>query len=227
MTRPISEIYAEYRIPPWLQMHMYRVAAVAATLFDATASRTDEGVFLSTDREDLMTACLLHDMGNIIKFDFTLALHGSEQEADWKSVQQDFFARYGHDEHHATIAIMRELGVSERSIAVVDTINFMHCVDISKDGDLLVQIAQYADSRVVPSGIASLAERMSDMYIRYAHKHPETSEETKRQVAALQTIEHLLFEHLTITPEYITESSVSSLRDSLRDFPIAQNRPLR
>ena len=58
MVRKISEIYAEYKIMPNLQMHMYRVAAVASLIYD----NFNEPL----NKEEIITACLLHDMGNII-----------------------------------------------------------------------------------------------------------------------------------------------------------------
>ena len=60
----ISEIYQKYQIPPHLQLHMYRVSAVAWTICD----NFDEEL----DKIKIVAADLLHDMGNIIKFDLKL-----------------------------------------------------------------------------------------------------------------------------------------------------------
>ncbi len=210
----IGEVYEKYKIPPWLAEHMYRVAAVAATLFDASG--------LTEGRSALLVACLLHDMGNIIKFDFenpALPIPSGER-AHWEAVQKDMFARYGHDEHAATLAMLDEIGVSPRVREIIDAINFRNAEAIERSGDILVQIAQYADSRVVPSGIASLAARMQDMYARYANKHPKDDDTTHRRVQALERLEQSLFAGLTIRPEDITEESTAALRVTLSHFEI-------
>jgi len=99
----IQEIYEEYKIPPFLQMHHYRVAAVAKMLFDAGMSKADENT--------LMRACLLHDMGNIIKFDMDMFYSSWDPEgtAYWNEVKDDFKRRFGGDENRATLKIIDEL----------------------------------------------------------------------------------------------------------------------
>jgi len=198
-----ATIYKDYRIPSWLALHMYRVAAVAMMVFDANG--------ITEGREDLRDACLLHDMGNVIKFNFATPIFPIPNEEYWQQVQKEMIATYGRDEHHATLAILDELHVAPRVRALVDAIGFHNNERTLHSGDLLTMIAAYADSRVIPSGVASLAERMRDMYERYGSKHPETAPETERQVRALQQIEQVLFEHASIRPEDITEASVAPL----------------
>ncbi len=57
-----SEIYAEYRLMPNLKQHQFRVAAVAEII----CKNLSEVV----DKDNIILACLYHDMGNIIKFDY-------------------------------------------------------------------------------------------------------------------------------------------------------------
>ncbi len=57
MTMSIGTIYKKYKIMPQLQEHMFRVAAVALLICENFED--------SLPKEDIVTACLLHDMGKI------------------------------------------------------------------------------------------------------------------------------------------------------------------
>lgn len=218
MSYVIRDIYTRYQIPPWLQMHMQRVAAVAATLFDA---RKELDGLQKKDRDGLICACLLHDMGNIIKFNFDkLALFPPSERDHWDTVRSTMIARYGRDAHVATLAIMDEIGVSSRVRKIVDTVDFAHADTIARSNDRLVQIVQYADSRVIPTGIGSLADRMKDMFDRYSHLHDSNSAETHKQIHALEEIERLLFEGTALSPEDITEASCAETARTLLEFSI-------
>ena len=68
----IQEIYTKYKIMPSLQLHQYRVAGVAMYLC--------ERVKMKIDTDNIIAACLLHDMGNIIK------IHNANNEKAWLEV---------------------------------------------------------------------------------------------------------------------------------------------
>ena len=59
--RRITEIYDEYKIMPNLREHMFRVAGVASLICDNLEE--------SLSKKEIISACLLHDLGNIVKFD--------------------------------------------------------------------------------------------------------------------------------------------------------------
>ena len=192
---------------------MYRVAAVAATLFDAHE--------LADYRDELISACLLHDMGNIVKFNFDALLIVSPDERNhWEVAQKKMIAQYGTSAHKATLAIVDAIGVSSRVREIVDGVDFSNCEKIAESNDVLLMMAQYADARVTPNGIASLDERMEDMLTRYAHKHNRNDEETMRQIRALENIEQQLFTGLLFTPSDITEDSTQLMREELKNFVI-------
>ncbi len=58
----IVDIYSHYHIPPIIEMHQLRVAAVARTLAEAHVGKCDAEVVTQVG--------LLHDMGNLIKVEF-------------------------------------------------------------------------------------------------------------------------------------------------------------
>lgn len=99
---------------PALMMHQVRVAGVAAYISDHI-----QGV--SIDHDDIVTACLLHDMGNILKFDLHRfpAFLEPKGFVYWQQVQDDYRRMYGNDEHEATVKIVKEVMRSLSNLSVL------------------------------------------------------------------------------------------------------------
>lgn len=213
MTRPISKIYDEYRIPPWLAEHMLRVAAVAMTVFDAIHARDPK----LEGRDDLIAACLLHDIGSIVKFNFVSMPARDGRNEYWLGVQKEMIEKYGASEHPAAEAICSELGVRERVAPILAHTADYEALILETEGTILQKIVAYADQRVSPRGVVSLQERISDMRKRY--EHPDT-EEIRALNAAIVRNEEWLFDRATIRPEDITEQSIQVLLQELRSFEI-------
>ena len=114
----ILEIYKEYKIMPILMIHQIRVAAVSMQICE---SLNDKDI----DQESVVKACLLHDMGNIIKFD--LNHFPEENEPDgieyWQKVKDEYIFKYGRNEHEATLLIGEEIGISSRILELIDCID--------------------------------------------------------------------------------------------------------
>lgn len=104
----IQDAYVKYQIPPKLQMHQYRVAGVALGIAESIS-------VAKVDTENIVRACLLHDMGNIIKFNMSLFPEFFEPEGIdfWRKVKRSFIKKYGPDEHVATMEIAREIFSTE------------------------------------------------------------------------------------------------------------------
>jgi 5'-deoxynucleotidase YfbR-like HD superfamily hydrolase len=62
----IQDIYNSFKILPSLQLHMLRVAAVTQEVCKQIYTQ------LPVTSETLITIALLHDLGNLVKFDMTL-----------------------------------------------------------------------------------------------------------------------------------------------------------
>ena len=214
----IWDAYETYRIMPNLRLHQLRVAAVARTLAQA----------LGADVDVVTKAGLLHDMGNIMKADFSQfppEFYGDHDISYWQDVQADCACRFGADEHIATAAIARDIGVSENIIALMDGMGFSKSSHILNEGSLELQILEYADQRVAPYGIVSMMERLQEGHERYkARVRSDYGEDDRRfeeNLETLQELERKLFSGLAITPSSLTEESLSSTMDSLRSFVIA------
>ena len=199
----ITEIYEQYEIPPWLADHQLTVAGVASVI----CTTTGEG-----DAPEVITACLLHDMGNIIKFNFDKKLPGVEVEdvAHWKEVRQRFIATYGTDTHAATLAIIDEIGVHPRVREILDAVGFRHSVETLAGGDLSKMIAAYSDMRVAPYGVAPLKERLAEGTARYG-----ISPDREQFEEALRRMEERIFSDTTTSPETVTQTTVNEQKQAL------------
>jgi len=210
----ISEIYKQYNIMPQLAQHQFRVAAVAAMICDNFSE--------NINKQDIVAACLLHDMGNIIKFDLNQSASFLNENIDleyWQTIQRDFKAKYGNNEHQAHIQIARELGVSDRVIELISSISFLGAKDNVLSSDFGRKIVHYSDNRVSPLGVISLEGRFQDLRQRYSH-HGDNREAKDNFENSLRDIEIQIFQQCKIKPEDINDSSVQGYITSLREFEI-------
>ena len=143
----ISEIYKKYKIMPSLQLHQLRVAAVAKLV--------GENMNVEINLDGLIKACLLHDMGNIIKFKLDLFPEFLKPEglSYWEDVKQEFVYKYGNDEHTATYKIAEEIGLNSREMEILKSIGFSKAIENLEHDDYTRKIACYSDHRVSPNGI--------------------------------------------------------------------------
>ena len=219
----IQEIYTKYKIMPSLQLHQYRVAGVAMYLC--------ERVKMKIDTDNIIAACLLHDMGNIIKFKLELFPDFLQPEGYeyWDKIQTEFKEEYGSDEHVATMAISQEIfdaqntpPHSSRVLELIEAIGFSNARENFEMNDFGRKIAAYADMRVEPHGVTNLEHRLLDGNKRFVIHKPGLNDEGffKEMGSYLSKIEEQLFEDLEVTPDDITEKAVSSYFDTLKHIDI-------
>lgn len=210
----ILDVYKRYNILPMLQQHQLRVAGVAYTI--CTAQQLPE-------TKEVVTACLLHDMGNILKFDMVHFLDAFEPEGVeyWAAEKARMQQIYGTDEHAATVAIAKELGVSGLTLSIVDNIGFSHIPDLLEADNLPSMIGEYADMRVAPHGVVSLEERLEEARKRYATKIKQTNPEWHAKLmASVPALEARIFKGISVRPEDITAASVAPLLETLRAWEL-------
>lgn len=204
--KPITQIYSEYRLIPALQEHQLRVSAVAKQICESMAEPVDE--------ESVIKTTLLHDMGNIIKSIFSIFpefLAGKSVEY-WQGVKDDYIAKYGDDEHHATAEIAKELNVDDKVLKLLGSVGFSKAIFNAKNGSLEAKICCYSDMRVGPYGILSLSERLAEGKKRYGNVGKSFIDPTVYDgiVKSVYEIEKQVFAHSKITPEQITNASITS-----------------
>jgi hypothetical protein len=160
----LNDIYLKFKTPPNLQEHMLRVASV--TLFII-----DHWVGPKIDKELILSAALVHDLGNIVRFDFVNhpEFLGQEQKrlAYWISVQKEIVAKYGSDDHLATTKMLGEIEVNDKLVNLVLTKGFKNVLKIEKSDNWELKILFYADMRVGPYGILSLVDRLNEVINRW------------------------------------------------------------
>lgn len=216
--RTPREIYAEYKIMPNLQLHQLRVAAVG--------KRIAESAPYALDEKSIILAGLFHDMGNIIKSDFSVFPEFCEPEgvAHWESVKAEFIQKYGPKTHRANIMIAQELKLPQRVIDIIDAVGFSNIKNVSDTDSWEKKVVEYADCRVGPKGVLSLEERHEEAHIRYMTRMPENEKYTEYEYEQLITsaaeIETQLFVMSTITSAEITDEVITSIIEQLWDYPV-------
>jgi 5'-deoxynucleotidase YfbR-like HD superfamily hydrolase len=205
----IDEIYERFMIPPNLKEHMLRVAGVAGVILHNWKGH-------ELNREDIIAVCLIHDLGNIVKMDFSseIGIKMLGKEANrveyWKSVRQDIIKKYGEDEYQASRNMAKELKVSERVLFLLE----LNKVRVDKErlvsDDWEAKICSYADLRVSPFGVVSLVERFDDLKKRYAKLNKDEAGRTffDRFKAAGLEMEKQILEKTTILAEDINDERI-------------------
>lgn len=164
----IRDVYQHYQIPPNLQTHMLQVAAVGVWICEHWQDKAQ------IDEEVVRQTLLLHDMGNILKFDWEVWKNLLGTEADrlehWQQVQAKFKSKYGPDEHVATREIAKELEVSQRILESLSAMGYSKLEACVSGSDYIAKICTYSDLRVAPHGLVSVRERLEDGAKRYHHR---------------------------------------------------------
>lgn len=215
------EIYEKYRVPSWLQMHQLRVAAVGAMLADRIPS---------VDRAPIVLCGLFHDMANILKIDLSkegnLAVHVEEDvRQELQQLQNEYRVQYGPDEHVASIAIGREIGLPEVVLTMIDNMRFTKSEWVVREGSLEMKIAKYSDLRVAPFGIVSMLDRFSEAATRYRKQgfdggSKETDEFRERMDNACHELERIVLEKAGIDSATINDDSAAPIIEEMRGYEV-------
>ena len=212
----ITEIYAKYKIPANLQEHHLRVTAVAKQICD--------NLTVPVDTETIVKACLIHDMGNIIKFEFNYPdeFYAPQGRDYWQEVQAEYIKKYGPDEHKASLDIAKELGMDEKVRDCIEAIDFKKSTQNISRPELEPKICDYADLRVSPQGVVSLEQRLEDGNRRYKKRPDRWIKEEKKDelVKACFKEQEQVIAVCRIRPADITDSSVAPIIEQLRNYKI-------
>ncbi len=169
----ILRIYKIYSIPQNLQLHMLRVAAVGKSICDHSLSQ-------DLDTDLIVKTLLLHDMGNILKFDFNnpslFAVHDQSQIQVYKETQISFKQKYGNNVDKATLQIIKEISADNR---VAQLCEHSHAEAMGKyiDGEFWHEkICYYADMRIGLNGALTVDKRFEDLKKRYPRERKEMNQ---------------------------------------------------
>lgn len=215
MQKTISQIYSEHKIWRGLQDHMFKVAAVASLICDNFSD--------PLDRNEIISACLLHDMGNIVRtnFEYLHELFEPEGIEYWKGIQKEYIEKYGEDDRTAAVEILSEIGFPASFITLATNNTPALVCAHSLGNDIPAKILFYADARVSPHGVLSYEERQAESTARYhSIKGGIIPRARVEMVECGRVIEKQIFEKCAIKPEDITEEAIQPLLLELRDFMV-------
>lgn len=219
----IGVIYRAYRVPPNLQRHLLRVAAVGKLICDNWA-----GPSLNATR--IVAALLLHDIGNIVKADYDRFPELFPEEMKnlgyWKAIQNWMRSRFGGSDLDASVGVASELGVSESVVRLIQEKQFLNNIDTAAKSDFDVKIAAYADQRVGPHGVLTLEERLAEARRRYrgvAYASVNRGDFNSLMSAAFE-IERQIDQYSNLALSKIDDEAISYTVDALKDFDISLAR---
>lgn len=158
----VKQLYNQYLIPPNLQKHMLRVAALSQIL-------TENWHRKNLDKDSITLACVFHDMANIIKFKLDQPQLFKEEGSQidyWKKIQRQTIEKYGTDIHAATFKICQEIGLSEKILFLIKNMNWNNTLEVLEKNDFASAILIYCDMRIGPYGIMLLKDRIENLSTR-------------------------------------------------------------
>jgi len=200
----IGSIYERFKIPPHLQDHMFRAAAVARLICE---NWIGEGV----SEDDVVAVLLLHDLGNVVRMTFDnedlLLLYGEKSNIDdLKRDGKEAVEKYGSNDHEATDKMCKELGVNERFLFLMNNKAFIQNREICDSNDFEQKICAYADQRIGPRGVLSLRERLDEAIARSGNRpwHLDFDE----LVGCASKIEEQVLNNVDLSAEDINDDSI-------------------
>lgn len=211
----IKDIYKTYGVPPNLQEHMFRVTKIALFICDNWSGN------VKLDRNKVKKSALLHDMGNIVKFDFKNSeLFGLKagKVNRWKKKRKEIISKYGTDDHLVTKKILLELGIDKNIITIILSKSFGNSIDISKSNDWTLKTLLYSDLRALPTKIGTLKARFKDIVDRmpkYSNR-PDIDD----LFNACREIENSIQQNVNIDLGSITEKTIEKENENLTDSEI-------
>lgn len=211
------QIYQEWRVPPNLQRHLLTVAALADTILSSWS-----GPLLNRHR--ILRVLLLHDIGNIVKFDYDSGAGNLEEEQGrieyWKQVQAEIIALYGTDDHVVSQRIAKLEGLSSEELELLGAKVFQMNDHTVSSNNYELKIAAYSDQRVAPQGVMPLLERLNEAKDRYKERPGSSMNNPKTDflIECAVKIESQLALYMTVEPATITQETVAHRIPALRDF---------
>ncbi len=213
----IKDIYIKYQIPENLQLHMYRVAAVGLLVLDLL----DKNIKL--DKNIITTTLLLHDVGNIVKFNFeNNNLLKDDEIEHLKQVRDGFISKYGNEEHLATLNIVNELKVPAKVIEILENTGSSKIDLTIQSDDWYKKVCSYADFRIAPYGIVSVEERFDDVIKRYEGRDHVLAdvEKTIEKKNYCLGLEKQIQEKSLTSLSLIDDSKIKHLIEELKEYNI-------
>lgn len=175
------------------------------------------------DLDGITRVCLIHDMGNLIKFDLRQNPSWLEPEGVtyWHKRKVAMIDKYGREEHIATVKIAREIKATPQVMRYLAAFGFKNALKVLDGPNLEAKISHYADYRVGPSGVLSLQSRLDDLKARYAHRADRQIKDryaAEQLVQAHYDLEKTIFSQSAMKPSDINDEAIAPIVEQLRSF---------
>lgn len=211
----VIDIYKKFGIPPNLQQHMIWVAGVAEFIASNWADN-------KIDKSRLVKASLVHDLGNIVKFNFDKYPEFLGEEVKninyWKEKQKEVISKYGNDDHVVTEKMLNEIGLDTESIEVISTKSFANAIETSNSDNWYLKILLYSDMRVLPFGVCTLEERLKDIMERMPQYY--TRPDINELLDACRKVELDIQQNMTCGIELINQQNQNKSNDEFLQMKI-------
>ncbi len=204
----ITSIYKKYPVPQLLQQHQIRAAALGVYLSDNFKNPN------KVDKALIIKSLLLHDIGNIIKFDLAnnfLTIEEKKKIKFWETQQQIYKSKYNNDEHLATYKMVKELKNTEDVYEVLTHTGSSRLQEVLVSANFNLKIVTYADLRCAPFAVVKINERFDEIIKRYRgrdHQLSDIEEVELRRKRALD-LEKQLQNQTAIPLEEITDKTIT------------------
>ncbi len=221
-----QQIYQKYQLPVNLQNHMLWTAALGLLI-----SSRWKGAKLDTRL--ITTNLLLHDIANLIKFDFNspLSQQSITEKRDlkyWQNVKKNLKQNYGSDVLSASIRIIQELN-PQKSDKIIDLLK-KHTFEtipslLNTQGSWEHKIVLYCDIRFKPEGISSLSDRIRDLQKRYQNRDDSwiNKQTFKHRLDNSLKLEQQLDSHTEIDLPAVTQEQLEKYISQAEQYSLKVN----
>jgi hypothetical protein len=213
----ITSIYDKYPVPELLRKHQLRAASVGKLL-------SDNIIETRVDQDLIIKSLLVHDMGNIIKFNLNNPLMMTDKEKSnidhWVKEQEVYKEKYSSDDHLATLSIVTELNLADEIKHTLLHSGSSKLKEVILSGNFNTKIVTYSDLRSAPFGVVSIDERFDDVINRYKNsEHPLSSlEEVENRRILSHDLERQIGEIVETDLDRIDEAKINQLMMELSRF---------
>lgn len=220
----VQNLYQQYPIPDNLAEHMLLTAAMGEIICQNWTNLDKNNI----DQHLVVTTLLTHDLGNIIKFNLnngiefithhlTLPKNSNQKTAYWQEKKQQMIKKYGQDCNLANIKILQELGL-EKSAALLQDHTFERLIQlVKKPRNWHEKIVHYCDLRLIPTGLSTVKQRVTDLQARYQAQDKSWADEKifQQRLTASLELETELNQQTTINLKNVKANELIKLANQL------------
>ncbi|MBT4596691.1 MAG: hypothetical protein HOC95_01820 [Candidatus Diapherotrites archaeon] len=191
---------------------MFRSAAVGEMI-------ADNWIGPKINKDNLVVALLLHDLGNIVKMDVEnetgvsaklIKEHKDKPLEFWREKKKEMIAKYGETDHEVTDKIVEELDASGEVKFIVTNGTFSNNEHVLESDNWELKIKAVSDQRIGPWGVLSLEERFEEVKKRYANRSGSSihNSNAEKWMDCAFKIQDQVFANCKIKPEDINDETI-------------------